>query len=69
MVAIYNIALWKCCGGVFRSNLHSQIFLNYMNELGFEDSDLLVYDAVLSGEWFPKFLQNAENHSESPDVL
>lgn len=50
VVAISNIALWKCCGGVFRSNLHSQILLNCMNELGCEDSDLLVYDAVLSGE-------------------
>ena len=50
VVAISNVALWKCCGGVFRSNLYSQIFFNYMNELGFENSDLLVYDAVLSGE-------------------
>jgi len=47
----------------------SQIFLNYMNELGFDDSDLLVYDAVLSGESFPKFLQNAGNQSESPEML
>jgi hypothetical protein len=50
VVAISNIALGKCCGGVFRSNLYSLIFFNYMNELGFEDSDLLVCDAVLSGE-------------------
>ena len=40
-----------------------------MNELGFEDSDLLECGAVLLGEWFSKFLHNAGNHSESPEML